>query len=171
MNKIVIAAYCLDEAKDIAMNEYGVKIVKNVTQSWKTANSPVGDNEMKQFAVDMFEKNKLTDSTNTGLAIAIIPGSKDTRERPYKFTNIVTEGKRETKRVIEIHLKDSGELIGMADTQGEAIKLAKELMPKYRKDMVGKIVYHVIDDKDLAFELDYAPSASAVLGKYIVFYN
>lgn len=170
MVKYEINAYSLEEAKEKAV-EMGLTIVRNVTQSWKNANMPMSDKDFKVFAVDVMSKNRLTQTEGVGLIVAVNPGSKDTRERPYTFKNNVVEGRRSVKRVYEVRLKDTDELVGEADTKGDAIDLAKALMTKYKKDMVATIVYRVTDDKDVAFTLDYTPSASAKEGKYVIFGN
>ena len=170
MKKFEIMAYSLEEAKEKAQ-DLGIVIIRNVTQTWKNAKCPTNDRDFKAFAVDMLEKNRLNKAEGVGLIVAIDPGSKDTRERPYKFVNNVVEGKRGTKRVIEIRLKSTNELVGEAENKGEAEKVAKDLMARYRQDMVATIVYRVTDNKDVAFELKYAPSTSAKEGKYIIFGN
>jgi len=170
MRKLFIDAYSLEEAKEKSQ-ELGLTVTTNVTQSWKNHNCPIGDKEFKIFADEMLAAKKLDKATGVGLIVATNPGSKDTRERPYKFVNNVTEGKRSTKRVIEIRLKSNGELVGEADNKGEAQKLAKDLMVHHRQDMVATIVYRVTENKDIAFELKYAPSASAKQGRYVVFGN
>lgn len=170
MVKYEINAYSLEEAKEKAI-EMGLTVVRNVTQSWKNANCPLTDKDFKMFAVDVMAKNRLSQTEGVGLIVALNPGSKDTRERPYTFKNNVVEGKRSIKRVYEIRLKDTDELIGEAETKGDAIDLAKALMSKYKKDMVSTIVYRVTEDKDVSFELVYTPSASAKEGKYVVFGN
>ena len=170
MVKYEIKAYSLDEAKQKAA-DMGLTVVRNVTQSWKNVNSPVTDKDFKVFAVDIMAKNRLTQTEGVGLIVALDPGSKDTRERPYSFKNNIVEGRRSIKRVYEIRLKDTDELVGEAETKGDAIDLAKTLMTKYRTNMVATIVYRVTEDKDVAFELNYTPSASAKEGKYVVFGN
>lgn len=119
----------------------------------------------------MLDKKRLTGVEGVGLVIAVTPGSKDTRERPYKYKNVTSEGKRQMERVVEIRLKATDEVVGTAKNKGEAEKLAKKLMLTYKQDMVAVIVYHVKDGKETAFELDYAPSQSAQKGRYIVFGN
>lgn len=170
MVKYEINAYSLEEAKEKAA-EMGLVVMRNVTASWKNAGAPLTDKDFKVFAVDSMMKNRLSQTEGVGLIVVLDPGSKDTRERPYTFKNNVVEGRRTTKRVYEIRLKDTDELVGEADTKGDAIDIAKALMIKYKKDMVATIVYRVADDKDVAFELEYTPSVNAKEGKYVVFGN
>lgn len=170
MRKFEVVAYSLDEAKEKAA-EMGITVVRNVTQSWKNANSPISDTDFKIFAVDMMDKHRLTNASGVGLIVALNPGSKDTKKRPYEFVNNVVEGNRNLQRVIEIRLKETDELVGEASKKDDAARLAKELMKKYRQDMVATIVYRVTDGKDVAFELNYSPSQDAKEGKYVVFGN
>ncbi len=170
MKKFEVMAYSLEEAKEKAQ-DLGIIVTTNVTQSWKNAKCPISDKDFKTFAVEMLEKKRLSKAEGVGLIIAVDAGSKDTRERPYKFVNNVVEGKRNTKRVIEIRSKATGELFGEAENKGKAEKLAKDIMVEKCEDMVAEIVYRVQEGKDIAFELKYAPSKSAKEGRYIVFGN
>lgn len=171
MRKFEVSAYSLEEAKAVVFDEYGVKATQNVSQSWKNVGSPLSGKEFESFCLEMMEKKRLDGVEGVGLIIAVTPGSKDTRERPYKYKNVVVEGKRKMERVIEIRLKKNDEVIGTAASKGEAEKLAKKLMLEYRQDMYAAVVYHVKEGKEVAFELDYAPSVSAQKGRYIVFGN
>ena len=157
MKKFTVNAYSLEEAKNLA--EENLKIVKNVTQSWKNAKCPIEGKNLEVFCTEALSKNGLAGLAGAGLVIAVAPGSKDTRERPYKFVNNVVEGKRKTQRVIKICLTRNDEVVGTASKKSDAEKLAKELMVKYREDMYAQIVY----------ELKYAPSTSAKKGTYVVF--
>lgn len=170
MKRIDVNAFSLDQAKEIAA-EAGIVVTNNVTQSWINAKRPMSDKEFKAFAVEMLQKKRFDQVEGVGLIVAVEPGSKDTRERPYKFVNNVVEGKRNIKRVFEIRVKSTDKLVGEADSKGEAEKLAKKLMAELREDLTCTIVYRVIEDKAKAFDLVYTPSASAKEGKYIVFGN
>lgn len=170
MKKFKVSAYSLEEAKAKAL-EQGIIVASQVTQSWKNAGCPIEGPEFKAFAVEILGKKHLTDIEGAGLIIALKNGSKDTRDRPYKYVNNVVKGKRETKRVVEIRLKSTNELIGEESNKGKAEKLAKKLMAKYRQDIIAPIVYRVTGGKEIAFELEYTPSASATMGEYIVFGN
>lgn len=170
MKRFEINAYSLEDAKTQAA-ELGLTVVRNVTQSWKNAGSPATDKTFHDFAEAMLEKNHLTVAEGVGLLVVTSPGSADTRERPYKYTNNVVEGRKQTEKVYEVRRKDTGALIASAAKKDQAEKAAKAAMSDVKADMECTIVYRVKDGKELAFTLDYVPSASAKLGTYIVFGN
>lgn len=170
MKKFEIKAYSLDEAKEKAA-EMGMTVIRNVTQSWKNAQSPISDKDFKLFAVDQLADKNLTNAEGVGLIVCMMPGSKDTRQRPFKFINNVTEGKKQVERVFEVRRKDNNELIATANLKADAEEAAKNAMPTVKADMYCEIVYRVKEGKALAFELEYTPSINTTLGTYIVFGN
>lgn len=170
MKKFEIKAYSLEEAKEKAV-EMGLTVVRNVTQSWKNAKSPIADKDFKIFAVDMLEKNRLSEAEGIGMIVCMIPGSQDTRQRPYTVVNNVVEGKKQVSRVFEVRRKDTNELVATASTKADAEEAAKKAMVSVKTDLYCEIVYRVEEGKALAFEVKYTPSVNAVLGTYIVFGN
>lgn len=171
MKKFVIKAFSQDEAKQKAL-ELGLNVVRNVTSSWKKAESPsINSDEFKTFANEMFDKNKLSATTGVGLMVIETPGVQDNRARPYEFVNNVAKGSIEKKRIFEIRLAADDKLIYEAETKGDAIKKAKELMSDYRQDIVTKVVYRVLGEKGTAFKLKYTPSVNTTEGTYVVFGN
>ena len=166
MRKFEINAYSFNEAKEIAVSQYGLTVGKNVTLSFKSLNPT----DFDTFAQEMLDKNKLTDTTGVACIVVKEPGSADTRERPYEYVNNVVEGPLSKKRVLEIRTID-GEFVAEAETKGEATRKAKAAMKDFKKDMVCKHVYRVDKDHELAFTLKYVPSAKTKLGTYIVFGN
>lgn len=171
MKKFKIKAFSSEEAKEKALT-CGLKIVKNVTMSYKNADSPnIDSSEFKTFAEEMFTKNKLNDTTGVGLMVAIEPGTMDRKSRPWKLIDNRPKGTIEKKRIFEIRLKDSDKLIGEAESKMEAIRKAKELMSEYKEDMITRVIYRVSGEKGIAFKLNYAPSINTVEGTYVVFGN
>jgi len=170
MKRFEIKAYSLEEAKAQAA-ELGLTVVRNVTQSWKNAGSPITDKSFKEFAVDSLAKNHLANAEGVGLIVAVANGSADTRERPYKYTNNVVEGKKSVERVYEVRRKDNGTVVATGATKSDAEKKAKKLMPEVKADLECIIVYHVTEGKELAFTLEYTPSTNAKEGTYVVFGN
>ena len=169
IKKFEINAYGTEAAKEQA-TKMGINVKRNATQAWKNNNSPTSNNDLKLFAVEMLEKYKL-ENNGDGIIIAVDPGTKDTRERPYSFVNNVVTGKKEKVRVFEVRTVEHNTLICETLTKDEAIRKAKEAMSLYKEDMVCRVHYKVVNGKDVAFELKYKPSANAKEGKYIVFAN
>jgi hypothetical protein len=171
MKKFVIKAFSQDEAKQKAL-ELGLNVVKNVTNSWKNADSPaIESDDFKTFANEIFEKNRLSSTTGVGLMVVETPGVQDDRSRPYEFVNNVAKGSIEKKRIFEIRLAADDKLISEAETKGDAMRKAKELMSEYRQDIVTKVVYRVLGEKGTAFKLKYTPSIKTTEGTYVVFGN
>ena len=170
MKRFEINAFSKEEAKAKAA-DLGMTVVREVTQSWKNAGSPVTDKSFKEFATNTLAKNHLANAEGVGLMVVVSNGSADTRERPYKYTNNVVDGKKKVERVYEIRRKDNGTVVGTEKTQSAAEKKAKKLMSEVKADLECIIVYHVTEGKDLAFTLTYTPSTSTKEGMYIVFGN
>lgn len=170
MKRFEINAFSLEEAKAKAA-EMGLTVVRNVTVSWKNAGAPVTDKSFKEFAVDALAKNHLANAEGVGLLVVVAAGSADTRERPYKYTNNVVEGKKSVERVYEVRRKDTGAVVATASMKSDAEKKAKKLMADLKTDLECIIVYHVTEGKDLAFTLEYTPSTNTKEGTYIVFGN
>lgn len=171
MKKFEIKAFSLDEAKEKAL-ACGLKVVKNVTQSWKNADSPdIDSTEFKTFATEQFTKNILDDTTGVGLIVVVEGGVADNRQRPWTLIDNKPKGEIEKKRVFEIRLAESDKLVGVADFKQEAIVKAKELMTEYKQDMVTRVIYKVLGEKGVAFKLNYTPSVNTVEGTYVVFGN
>lgn len=171
MKKFTIDAFSLEDAKAQAA-EMGLTVVRNVTPSWKKIGSPATSSKaFHDFAESIMKVNRLADAEGVGLIVVEESGSADTRERPYKYTNNVTEGKKNVTRVYEVRRKDTGALVATAAKKDEAEKLAKKAMSDVKADMECTIVYHVTDGKDLAFTLEYTPSTNTKTGVYTVFGN
>lgn len=166
MKIITIEAFSLEEAKKKAA-EQGLTVVKDVTRRYDINGAP---EDIETFATEQFEKDKMTETTGTAYLVAKIKGSADTKERPYKFNNVVTEGQLTKKRVFEIKTV-SGKLVDTAESKGEASRKAKAAMKDVKEDMVCEQVYRVDDAHKTVFTLDYAPSKGTQLGTYIVFGN
>ena len=68
-------------------------------------------------------------------------------------------------------LNYKNEIIVAANTKIDAVRVAKSMMKTVREDMVCEQVYKVLEPKNVAFTLNYVPSAGTKLGKYVVFGN
>ena len=174
MVKKEFEVYSYEEAVAAAEAE-GFKVIRNKTNSWKNAGSPIGDAALKTFANDQLAKEKLVGVPGVGFIVAVANGSKDTRERPYSYENVVTDGRMETERTYEVRRVDNGELVVSLDgdgaTKDAAIKAAKEVMSEVKADMKIEVVYRVKDGKNVVGHLKYVPSINAQKGRYIFFGN
>ena len=136
---------------------------------WAKEN-PTNEDNVKEWMKDYLNKKKFN-MPNDGAYIVLQPAVADTRERPYKYVNNVTEGKKNIERVYEIRTKRDGTVVGTASKKADAEKLAKSLMSDLKTDLECVIVYHVTEGKDLAFTLQYTPSTNTKQGSYVVFGN
>ena len=162
---IEIKAYTYAEAVAIAATE-GLKIVRNVTPSYKNAGCPTGQ-DLLDFGVSMLEKNRLDGVTGVGVMCVVEDGKPDTRERPYTFKDNPTSGGRTKTRMYFVRTKDTDHFVGKAPDKGTAVKLAKAAMTEYKEDMVCTIMYEVSDPE--AFTLEYTPTTGTKIGTYVVF--
>ena len=114
------------------------------------------------------DKEKLTDVPGVGFIVVVAPGSKDTRERPYTYENVVTDGRKETERTYEVRRVDNGELVvslaGEGATKDAAIKAAKEVMSDIKADLDIEVVYRVKDGKSVVGHLKTKPSPFYIYG-------
>ena len=166
MKIIEIEAFSLDEAKTKAV-EQGLTVVKDVTRRYTNAGSP---EDVESFAKEQFEKDKMTDTTGTAYIVTKVKGSADTKERPYTFNDVKTEGQSTKKRVFEIRTV-SGKLVNTGLTKGDAARKAKAAMKEVKENMYCEVVYRVDAAHAKVFTLDYSPSVKTQVGKYIVFGN
>ena len=162
---IEIKAYTYAEAVAQAA-ERGLKIVRNVTPSYKNQNCPTGK-ELLDFGISMLEKHKLDGVTGVGVMCVVEDGKPDTRERPYTFKDHPTSGERTKTRVYVVRTKDTDTFVGKAADKGSAVKLAKDAMVEFKENMVCTIMYEVSDPE--AFTLEYTPTVGTKIGTYVVF--
>lgn len=170
MKTVNVKAYSISDVKKQAP----FSLVKNATTMWKKAGSPVAGEELKEFMKNYLKK-ATKNALGQGCYIVLDPAVSDSRENPYKITNIPTEGKRKFKRVYELVNTSTGQIIGSADSKEEAIKLAKTIVSK-QKDELGVNVKHVcrvanvvVEGQAEAFHFEYAPSKNAKMGTFLLF--
>ena len=162
---IEIKAYTYAEAVAIAATK-GLKIVRNVTPSYKNAGCPTGQ-DLLDFGISMLEKNKFDGVTGVGVMCVVEDGKPDTRERPYTFKDHSSSGERTKTRMYFVRTKNTDHFVGKAPDKGTAVKLAKAAMAEYKEDMVCTIMYEVSDPE--AFTLEYTPTTGTKIGTYVVF--
>lgn len=167
------------------------EMLKNATQAWKKAGSPIDKKKLTQFLTEYAAKQKLL-----GAYIVVDPSANDTRERPYTIINEVTDGKRKFKRfyaVYEAELKvststttdengeekksynakvvNTGVVCGKADKKDEAFAIMRDLIKTTKKNYVVKIQEEVVEGKEFAGYGVYTPAKSAKSGKFIFAVN
>jgi len=179
--------------KEKALEATGLDIqldrLKNATQAWKKAGSPMNTRDMNRFIEGYVKANKLI-----GAYLVIEASSDDTRLRPYSVINETTKGKRkttttyqikeaelkvkyttmineenETVEVPVVEVVGIGAVEARADKKDLALKLMKELIEQNKKDYVVEIVKEVTEGQRYAGYGQYTPSKSAKLGKFIFF--
>lgn len=162
-----IKAYTKNEATEKAP----FQIIKDATQAWKNADKPITGSSLKEFMAEYLEKNTKF-AAGIGCMITVDAGQADTRERPYTFENIKTDGKRKFTKVIELINPKTNEILGKSfGTKDDAEKEAKKLYTEkdYKGDINAVIKHEVTEGEPLAFKAFYTPSKNAKLGTYVAF--
>lgn len=189
MQTVEAQGYSKEKALEATGLDVQLEMLKNATQAWKKAGSPMNTKDLNRFIADYIKKNKLV-----GAYLVIEPSSDDTRLRPYSVINETTTGKRKTTTTYQIKEADlkvkyatavdengetveipSVEVIGVgavearADKKDLALKIMKELIEENHKDYVVEIVKEVTEGQRYAGYGQYTPSRSAKLGKFLFF--
>lgn len=160
-------------SKSEAIEKAPFQIIRDATQAWKAAGMPLMGTELKEFLATKLQ-NETKFANGVGCIITVDPGTVDTRERPYTVTDIKNEkGKRKFSMSVLVTDKETGEVkfIAVNSTKAEAIEKAKQLYTDkgYKGNLYAQYIKVVTEGEQGAFEVDYTPSKSAHLGKYIVF--
>ena len=189
MKTVEAQGYNKEKALEATGLDVQLEMLKNATQAWKKAGSPMNTKELNRFMAEYIKKNKLV-----GAYLVIEPSADDTRLRPYSVINETTTGKRKTTTTYQIKEADlkvkystvineageavevpSVEVIGVgavearADKKDLALRLMKELIEENHKDYVVEIVKEVTEGQKYAGYGQYTPSRSAKLGKFLFF--
>lgn len=189
MKTVEAQGYSKEKALEATGLDVQLEMLKNATQAWKKAGSPMNTKELNRFMAEYIKKNKLV-----GAYLVIEPSADDTRLRPYSVINETTTGKRKTTTTYQIKEADlkvkhstvineageavevpSVEVIGVgavearADKKDLALRLMKELIEENHKDYVVEIVKEVTEGQKYAGYGQYTPSRSAKLGKFLFF--
>lgn len=172
---VTVQGYSKEEA--IAKSGLNLEVKFDASAAWKTEEKPeAGSTYFKAFAEDYLQK-KFKGISGVGCTVTVEAGVADSRERPYKVTNHVTDKARKYKTHYEglINGNDkgtSGTIVLAAETKSEAEQLSKDYITA-SKGAVNKVVVRlaktVSDGKPVALEVAYTPSINTTLGTYIVF--
>ena len=160
--------------KQEALDKAPFKVLYDATQAyrnWREKQEFINDNAIKDFMQQYLQK-KTKNAPGVGCSITIESAVADTRERPYKITDIKNEkGKRKYSTVYTVRDRDTNEILAKSDeTKAKAKEIVKEL---YKNGFKGRIVCdyvkEVTEGEPVAFYAEYAPSKSTKPGVYTVF--
>lgn len=162
--------------KDEALAKAPFGLSGNATQSYKNwvekQTKAITDADVKEFCLQYLKKNsKLL--PGVGYYIVIESASKNTRERPYKFEDVKnTKGKRKYVTTYQIFDQGTGALLAEATGNiAKAKEITRQLYTdvKVTSNVVCKRSKQVLEGEPVVFYCNYAPSAGAHAGRYIVF--
>ena len=165
--------------KEQAIQDSGLGEVLDVkfdaTQAWKKEGTPdAASTYFKAFAEEYIAK-KIKNIEGVGFTVTVEAGVQDSRERPYKVINHPTDSARKYTTYYEGLIDGNSEgttgtIVFKADDKASAEKKAKEYMTEHRHSrIVVRLVKLVTEGKPVALVVEYAPSAGATEGTYIVF--
>ena len=191
MRTVEAQGYSKEKALEATGLDVELDRLKNATQAWKKAGSPMSTKQLNQFMEDYIRRNK-----TVGAYLVVEPSSDDTRLRPYNVINEVTEGKRKAKTTYQIKeaefklktekvvneegeestrtvvsVLETGRVEGKADKKDTAFKLMKEMIEANKKNYVVEIVKEIVEGQKFAGYGVYTPSKSAKQGKFMFFIN
>jgi hypothetical protein len=189
MKTVEAQGYNKEKALESTGLDVQLDMLKNATQAWKKAGSPMNTKDLNRFMAEYIKRNKLV-----GAYLVVEASSDDTRLRPYSVINETTKGKRKTTTTYQIKeaelkvkfttmITDENEEIAVpvvdvvavgavearADKKDTALKIMKELIEVNKKDYVVEIVKEVTEGQKYAGYGQYTPSKSAKLGKFLFF--
>lgn len=164
MKKFEIAAYSYKNAVEIA-KQYGIQVTRNATRSYENR---ADGTSMEDFAADYFKKIGIANKPGTGCIIVVTKGVPDTRKNPCKLEKRKQKGTRTKQRMFDLMLASDNTVLRSVKTRKDAVALAKSFVAEYQEEVVCKCVYRVDPGQDVVFNMKYAPSVRAKVGRYIV---
>ena len=160
--------------KQEALDKAPFKVLYDATQAyrhWKEKQDTITEGNLKDFMQEYLQK-KTKNAPGVGCSITVESAVADTRERPYKITDVKNEkGKRKYSTIYIVKDRDTNEIIAKCDeTKAKAKDIVKEL---YKSGVKGRVICNytkeVTEGEPVAFYADYAPSKSTKQGVYTVF--
>src|SRR5574344_1699591 len=97
MKTVEAQGYNKEKALEASGLDIELERLKNATQAWKKAGSPMNTKEMNRFMENYIKNNKCV-----GAYLVIEASSDDTRIRPYTVINETTKGKRKTTTTYQV---------------------------------------------------------------------
>lgn len=160
--------------KQEALDKAPFKVLYDATQAyrnWKEKQDTITESSLKDFMQEYLQK-KTKNAPGVGCSITVEAAVADTRERPYKITDVKNEkGKRKYSTIYTLKNRDTNEIVAKCDeTKAKAKELAKELFKNgFKGRLVCSYVKEVTEGEPIAFYADYTPSKSTKQGVYTVF--
>jgi hypothetical protein len=169
ITKVEVKAFTKEEAKN--SSEVPFQVLKDATAAWKNAGCPLTDkNDFRKFVEEYLTKHT-KNIEGVGCFITVIPGSADTRERPFSITNVVTTGTRKFGRIFKLIDESNNQILkSVKGTKAEAQAAAKQLIIDGFKGK-GRIIVtqEVTEGEPIVSYFEYTPSKSAKMGTYLFF--
>lgn len=171
-NLTIVTAKGFTKEEALASINTKLDVKFDATVAWKKEGEPEGK-YLEAFA-DKHIETKLRGAAGIGYSVTVDAGSADTRERPYKVLNVVTDGQRKFKTVYEGLINvapdgTGGTIVLVRDTKGEAEDAAKDYVTEHKVDVKVRIAKNVIEGQEEALTVEYTPSINTKLGTYIFF--
>lgn len=160
--------------KQEALDKAPFKVLYDATQAynnWKKKQTVITDANVKDFMQEYLQK-KTKNAPGVGCSITVESAVVDTRERPYKITDVKNEkGKRKYSTIYTIKDCNTNEIIAKCDeTKAKAKEIVKDLI---KNGFKGKAVCYyskeVTEGEPIAFYAEYSPSKNTKPGIYTVF--
>lgn len=147
----------------------------DASASWKNEDSPSVDSKyLDAFAEDYLRRRKIDGIVGVAASVTVESGTADSRERPYKVDNVVTDGARKWKTVYQgfVGANDlglGGVLVLQKDTKAEAEQAAKDYVTENKVNVKVVVAKEVTKGQAVAMEVKYTPSVNTRKGTYIFF--
>jgi hypothetical protein len=172
--KVEIVAASKDEAINQINNTY-FHVNGDATQAFKNwkqkQNGAVTEREIKEFMLDYLSK-KGKNCPGAGYIITMDAAIGDTRERPYRMTDVPNEGKRKFKTVYTWVDDATGVAIVKCDTnKADAKNALKELykVGEYKGNAKLHKVKEVVEGQAVVATAEYTPSKNTKNGTWLAF--
>lgn len=162
MKHYEIYAYNIEDAKKLAYEKYGAIVIRDYTKCWHRVKTK--DSKPVPFLIEKMVEDEIFGTPDAAAIVQV--HHVHNAVRFYSPIEIIKrKGHVKLKRQYEICSLETDKILAIAPNKGEAIKMAKRIMPLYQEDMYGRTRY-VAEDK--SFILRYSPPNKAKLGNYIV---
>lgn len=161
--------------KQEALDNAPFKVLYDATQAYKNwlekQEGAVTEAMKKNFYIEYLAK-KTKNAPGVGCSITIEAAVADTRERPYKITDVKNEkGKRKYSTIYTIKDKNTNEILAKCDeTKAQAKEVLKKLYKDgYKGQAICTYTKEVTEGEPVAFYGEYTPSKSTKVGRYMTF--